>query len=44
MLHVAEVLGSPVMRTLLGSNADRRTETPVRPHMLPTPSALRICA
>ncbi|MEZ4680404.1 MAG: sugar phosphate isomerase/epimerase family protein [Caldilineaceae bacterium] len=41
MLHVAEVLGSPVMRTLLGSNADRRTETPVATHVANTIRALQ---
>ncbi|HRW03466.1 MAG TPA: sugar phosphate isomerase/epimerase family protein [Caldilineaceae bacterium] len=41
MLHVAEVLGSKVMRTLLGSNADRRTETPLSTHIANTISALQ---
>ncbi len=41
MLHVAEVLGSPVMRTLLGSNADRRTETPLATHVANTIGALQ---
>jgi sugar phosphate isomerase/epimerase len=36
MLHVASVLGSPVLRTLLGSNADRRTETPLQAHIQAT--------
>lgn len=41
MLHVAEVLGSKVMRTLLGSNADRRTETPLATHIANTIGALQ---
>jgi 3-oxoisoapionate decarboxylase len=41
MLHVAAVLGSPVMRTLLGSNADRRTATPLAEHVANTISALQ---
>jgi len=41
MLHVADVLGSPVMRTLLGSNADRRTETPLATHVANTIRALQ---
>ncbi len=41
MLHVAEVLGSPVMRTLLGSNADRHTVTPLADHVANTISALQ---
>lgn len=41
MLHVAAVLGSPVMRTLLGSNADRRTPTPLATHIDNTISALQ---
>ncbi len=41
MLHVAELLGSKVMRTLLGSNADRHTETPLATHIANTISALQ---
>ncbi len=41
MLHVAEVLGSPVMRTLLGSNADRRTEISLATHVANTVSTLQ---
>lgn len=41
MLHVAQVLGSPVVRTLLGSNADRRTPTPLRTHIENTIATLR---
>lgn len=41
MLHVADVLGSKVMRTLLGSNADRHTETPLAAHIANTISALQ---
>jgi len=33
MLNVAKILGCTVMRTLLGSNADRRTLTPLRTHI-----------
>ena len=41
MLHVADVLGSKVMRTLLGSNADRHTETPLAEHIANTIGALQ---
>ena len=41
MLHVAAMLGSPVMRTLLGSNADRHTPTPLADHVANTISALQ---
>lgn len=41
MLHVAEMLGSKVMRTLLGSNADRHTPTPLADHVANTISALQ---
>ena len=41
MLHVAAMLGSPVMRTLLGSNADRHTPTPLADHVANTFSALQ---
>ncbi|CAN5599275.1 hypothetical protein BH10CHL1_BH10CHL1_51240 [soil metagenome] len=44
MLNVAHILGCKVMRTLLGSNADRRTSTPLRAHidgMLATLQAVR---
>ncbi len=33
MLNAAHILGCKVMRTLLGSNADRRTPTPLRTHI-----------
>jgi sugar phosphate isomerase/epimerase len=32
-LHVAEIVGSPVLRCLLGGHADRRTETPLETHI-----------
>ena len=41
MLHVADVLGSKVMRTLLGSNADRHTEIPLATHIANTIEALQ---
>ncbi len=40
MLHVAEVLGCKTMRTLLGSNADRRTATPLATHVQNTIATL----
>lgn len=33
MLHIADVLGSPVVRCYLGSNADRRGELPLSAHI-----------
>jgi len=33
MLHVASLLGSPVLRCLLGGAADRRSATPLRTHI-----------
>lgn len=36
MLHVAHLLGSPILRCYLGSNADRRTELPLSAHMAAT--------
>jgi len=33
MLHIASILGSPVVRCLLGANADRRTPTPLQAHI-----------
>jgi sugar phosphate isomerase/epimerase len=33
MLHIASALGSPVLRCVLGSNADRHTETPLETHI-----------
>ena len=33
MLHVASVLGSPVLRCVLGGSADRRSETPLDAHI-----------
>jgi sugar phosphate isomerase/epimerase len=33
MLHIASALGSAVLRCVLGSNADRRTETPLETHI-----------
>lgn len=33
MLYVAHALGSPVLRCLLGANADRYTEAPLREHL-----------
>jgi sugar phosphate isomerase/epimerase len=32
-LHVAGIVGSPVLKVLLGSHADRRTETPLETHI-----------
>ncbi len=40
MLHVAAVLGCKTMRTLLGSNADRRTATPLATHVQNTITTL----
>lgn len=36
MLGIAEILGSPVLRCLLGSNADRHTEEPLETHIQST--------
>lgn len=33
MLHVAKVLGSPLLRCVLGSHADRHTDTPLKTHV-----------
>ena len=33
MLHIADTLGSPVLRCVLGSNADRHTELPLDAHI-----------
>lgn len=41
MLHVAAVLGCKTMRTLLGSNADRRTPTPLTTHVQNTIATLK---
>jgi len=41
MLHVAEVLGCKAMRTLLGSNADRRTAPPLATHVQHTIATLQ---
>lgn len=41
MLRVAERLGSPILRCLLGSNADRHTEVPFAQHVQNTINALR---
>jgi 3-oxoisoapionate decarboxylase len=40
MVHVASVLGCQAMRTLLGSNADRRTPTPLATHVQNTIATL----
>ncbi|MFQ5810099.1 MAG: sugar phosphate isomerase/epimerase family protein [Armatimonadota bacterium] len=36
MLHVASVLGSPVLRCFLGANADRTTDEPLETHIAST--------
>ena len=36
MLHIANILGSPVLRCLLGSFADRKTEQPLETHIQST--------
>ena len=36
MLHIASVLGSPVLRCFLGSSADRRTAEPLETHIQAT--------
>jgi sugar phosphate isomerase/epimerase len=36
MLHIAEILGSPIVRCVLGSNADRQGEIPLSAHMQAT--------
>lgn len=41
MLHVGEVLGCKAVRTLLGSNADRRTPTPLATHIQNTIATLQ---
>lgn len=41
MLHVGEVLGCKAVRTLLGSNADRRTPTPLATHVQNTIATLQ---
>ncbi|MBX3015256.1 MAG: sugar phosphate isomerase/epimerase [Caldilineaceae bacterium] len=41
MLHVGEVLGCKAVRTLLGSNADRHTPTPLATHVQNTIATLR---
>lgn len=41
MLRVAEIMGSPGVRALLGSNADRHTETPLAEHVQNTIATLR---
>src|SRR5688572_24954684 len=33
MLHIAALFGSPAVRCFLGSNADRRTPTPLQGHI-----------
>jgi sugar phosphate isomerase/epimerase len=33
MLHIASVLGSPILRCVLGSNADRHSQVPLKAHM-----------
>ena len=33
MLHIASALGSPILRCVLGSNADRRSALPLEAHM-----------
>lgn len=40
-LRAAQLLGSPVLRCLLGSDADRRTEVPLETHVRHTIAALR---
>ncbi|MEZ4861927.1 MAG: sugar phosphate isomerase/epimerase family protein [Caldilineaceae bacterium] len=41
MVHVADVLGCRALRTLLGSNADRRTPTPLTTHIQNTITTLQ---
>lgn len=41
MLHLAHTLGSPAVRCYLGSNADRRTELPLRAHVEATIATCR---
>jgi len=41
MLRVAHTVGSPAVRALLGSNADRRTETPLATHIQNTINTCR---
>lgn len=41
MLHVAKLLGSPILRCYLGSNADRRGELPLEAHMEATVKTCR---
>lgn len=41
MLHVAKKLGSPALRCILGSNADRQTEIPLAAHMEATAAVCR---
>lgn len=41
MLRVANVFGSPILRCLLGSNADRHTEAPFEQHLQNTINALQ---
>jgi sugar phosphate isomerase/epimerase len=36
MLHIASALGSPILRCVLGSNADRHSELPLEAHMQAT--------
>jgi len=41
MLDVARILGSPVLRCVLGSNADRHTELPLEAHIAATVETCR---
>jgi sugar phosphate isomerase/epimerase len=41
MLHVAHALGSPILRCVLGSNADRHTELPLEAHIEATVETCR---
>jgi len=41
MLHVAHVLGSPVLRAVMGTRADRRGELPLSAHIASTVETLR---
>jgi len=41
MLHVAHALGSPVLRCVLGTNADRHTELPLEAHIEATVETCR---
>jgi sugar phosphate isomerase/epimerase len=41
MLHIAHALGSPILRCVLGSNADRHTELPLEAHIEATVGTCR---